>query len=438
MTRGTTPRIVAGTAALVLVGGLLGGAVAAQSDAGWTLDYRKKANRFVASAADDSMCARYGEDAKVTDDGVGCWYAPGELSFLETLGFEGDVSGFSVTDPAGDVFVFAEGRPAPDQRYDATGIEWATIDADSDLLQAAADTPGAIVGDGFDTTPGPRVALFAHLSEPAVADGDVLSLNINTYLDTDITNDMVRPVDPSRPNGGGDLNIALGWVYRDGDTERQATVGVWSEAAQSVMPSDIVAGPSEDPPGVWAIIGPEHLGDRFNSMVISSPTSSPTLIDGIEGASGPFGSFELDGNTQAYFTGFTMDGTANIPGKDFQLVFETPYAPLFEGGTARIGYLADTSEDFFEQGFETTDSTISMGLSLPTGATGLSSIELQPLKKTKVAVDNQKKPVTVRQWLKGDQLAEINDALAEILALSMSSRIELADGQEVHIGAGGG
>jgi hypothetical protein len=31
-----------------------------------------------------------------------------------------------------------------------------------------------------------------------------------------------------------------------------------------------------------------------------------------------------------------MDGTVDILGKDFRVVCDTPYAPLFEGGTVRI------------------------------------------------------------------------------------------------------
>lgn len=409
----------------------------AQPEIEWTLGYDGTANRFVASSTGGSMCDRYGEGARPTDDGLGCWYAPGELGFLRDLGFEGEVAGFSVTDHADDVLVFMEAREAPEQRFDATGLEWARIDADDQLLQNAVGAPGAVVGEAFDMTPGPRVAFFARLSEPPTADGDSISFNINTYLDSDVTNDMLRSVEPSGPTGGGDANVAVGWTYPEGESERQPSVAVWSNAERSLLPGNVVGGPSEDPPGVWAIVGPEHVGERFNSAMLTTPMGSPTLVDRIEGASGPFSSFELDGTTQAYFGGFTMDGTANIPGKDFQLVFETPYARLFEGGTARIGFLADTTEDFFEQGFETTDSTISMGVSLLTGASGISSIELRPAEGALVAVDSQGEPVAAAALAESGQLAEINAALAEILALSMSSRIELADGQEVHLGASG-
>jgi hypothetical protein len=53
-----------------------------------------------------------------------------------------------------------------------------------------------------------------------------------------------------------------------------------------------------------------------------------------------------------------------------------------------------------------------------------------------VALDGQKRPVALKKWLKGDQLAEINAAAREIMDLSMSSRFELADGQEISLGAG--
>jgi hypothetical protein len=79
---------------------------------------------------------------------------------------------------------------------------------------------------------------------------------------------------------------------------------------------------------------------------------------------------------------------------------------------------------------------VSFGLSLPTGATGLTRVELVPVKDAEVAVDNLTEPVALSAWLAWDQPAEINAALAEILALSIPSRFELHDGQEVHIGSG--
>ena len=93
-------------------------------------------------------------------------------------------------------------------------------------------------------------------------------------------------------------------------------------------------------------------------------------------------------------------------------------------------------EQSFSKDVETTAGTVRLGLSLPTGDTGLTAIELVPSKKARVAVDGRKKPVALKTWLKGGQLAEMNAAAREIMGLSMSSRFELADGQEVTLGAG--
>jgi hypothetical protein len=417
------------------VAGIGSTAAVAQSDTDWTLEYDGQANRFRVSKSDGSICDRFGEGAAMTDEGDGCWYAPDSLGFLLELGFDAQPDGFAVADRQDDVLVFQERRMPEQMRFDVRGLQWAQIDANEELLQGAAGADGAVVGETFDETAGPRVAFFAELSEPPIWDGDTLAFNTNTYTDDDIGNDMVRSLDPSFPNGGGDSNISAGWSYLDGD-ERITAVNVWSQDQQSILPGNIVAGPSQDPPGVWVIMGPELLGHRFNSVVVTKPLFAPMLIDRVEGASGPFASFELDGNTQAYFEGFTMSGTANVPGNDFEVVFHTPYAPLFEGGSANIGFLMGGQEQSFAKDVEATDTTVSVGLSLPVGETGLTSIELLPSKQAKVAVDGQKRPVALKKWLQGDQLAEINAAAREIMDLSMSSRFELADGQEISLGAG--
>lgn len=396
-----------------------------------SLTYDKRSTRFVAAPV-ETICDRLVPGATATDDGAGCRYPPGQLTFLDQLGFSGSVDGFSATDSSGDMRVFEESRIADDQRVDALGVEWALIDADAALLDAAASTDGAVVGDAYDPSPGPRAAFFVHLTESAAA--DTLALNTNSYLDDDVTNDMVRSLDPSRPNGGGDTNVSAGWSYLDGP-ERADAIGVWSQAMEDLIPADLVVGPSEDPPGVWAIIGREHLGDVFSTIVLTRPDGQALLIDRVEGGGGPFTSFPLDGITQAYFDGFTMDGTAMVPGQDFQLVFHTPYARLFEGGQAIVGYLMDSQVDSFGTDLEVTDATVSLGLSLPTGATGLAGIDLEPKAGAKVKVDGRKKPIALKSWLKGDQLDEINDALNELLTLSMPSRFELQEGQPVSLGA---
>jgi hypothetical protein len=425
-------RVAASVAAISLVA-VATGAVVAEDEPDRALSYDKAAKRFVV-ASPGSMCDRFGEGAALTDEGDGCWYAPTQLGFLEELGFDGDSNGFSAVDAEGDVLVFQESRPAEEQRFDVTGLRWAEIDATEALLEGAATASGAVVGDAYDRTAGRRVAMFVALSEPPIRDGDTLALNTNTYADDEIANDMVRSLDPAFPNGGGDTNISAGWSYVDDENVRTPAIAVWSEAQHNLIPGDIVAGPSEDPPGVWAIIGREHLGDHFNVVVLTKPLDAPTLIDRVEGAAGPFASFALDGKTQPYIEGFTMAGTANVPGSDFQLTLHTPYAPLFAGGKARIGFLMDTHEDFFEKDVETTADTIALGLSLPTGATGITSIELLPSKKTEVDVGDQAKAVALKKWLKGEQLAEINAAVRELMSLSMSSRFELAEGQEVTLG----
>jgi hypothetical protein len=427
-----------GSKAIVIAMGMAlvsAGVASAQSDADWSLEFDEAANRFVAKASEGTLCDSYGEGAVVTDAGDGCQYAPTTLSFLPALGFGGDASGFTVTDRTDDVMVFMESRPADPQRYDITGLDWAVIEADEALMQGAVETAGAVTGEAFDDKPGPRVATFVHLSEPPVLEGDSLSMNTNTFADDDINNDFVRSLDSSFPNGSGDTNVSAGWSYLDDPTVRSHAVNVWSNAAQDLLPGNIVAGPSEDPPGVWALTGPEHFSDRVNVVVLTAPLDVPLLIDRVEGTRGSFASFELDGTTQMYLDGFTMDGTAKVPGADFQLVFHTPYALLFEGGTANIGFLIDAQEDTFSKGFETTDRTLSLGLSLPTGATGLTSIEFAPAEEATVEVANSDKPVALDEWLQGGQLAEFNEAVAEILALSMSSRFELAESQEVSLGA---
>jgi hypothetical protein len=428
-------RVAVGVASVLLTAQAAGGASAQGDDRDWSLTYDKATKRFEAVPSEGSICDRLGDGLVLTDEGDACWYPQTMLGFLSDLGFDGDADGFSAVDGEGDVLMFMESRLAEQQRFDVRGLQWAEIDATAALLEAAAGAPGAVVGDAYDTSPGPRAAFFVDLSEPPVRDGDTLALNTNTYTDDDVTNDMVRSLDASFPNGGGDTNISAGWSFIDDETVRTPAIAVWSEAELNLVPGNIVAGPSEDPPGVWAITGREHLGESFNVVVLTKPLGTPLLIDRVEGANGPFGSFMLDGRIQAYIEGFTMAGTANVPGADFLLTFHTPYAPLFEGGTARIGFLTGTDEQSFEKDYQTSEGTIELGLSLPTGATGLTAIEFMPSKKAKVDVDGREKPVALKQWLKGDQPAEFSAAVRQIMGLSMASRFELAEGQEVSLGA---
>ena len=124
-----------------------------------------------------------------------------------------------------------------------------------------------------------------------------------------------------------------------------------------------------------------------------------------------------------------------MPGNDFQLTFHTPYAPLFEGGKARIGFLMGTRRTSSRRTSRRPIAPSSWVSRCRPEPPGSPAIEFMPSKKTKVEVDGQKKPVALKQWLKGDQLAEINAAVRQIMGLSMASRFELADGQEVSLGA---